>query len=144
MGGGGAAYLAMAHLSCPTSQELLGWFILPNPCLRRHPPKFSPIKTGPPQASKGLEGLQGPLRARTSISAFPGHLRRRPGKGPPSLTFDSHSKGEGSPTWGSCPSSWRCSSRFKKLFRGWVRPKQAWVGINQTVGTLTSQDLMPE
>ena len=46
-----------------------------------------------------------------------------------------HSKGERSPRRGSCPSTWRCSSRSTNSLglhsssKRWVRPKQAWVGI---------------
>ena len=66
--------------------------------------------------------------ADPDISAFPGHLQGRPGQWPPRApsrrppeakvagfrvtnNLVNHSKGERSPRRGSCPSTWRCSSR---------------------------------
>ena len=163
--------------SCPTNQELVCWFILPTPCLRRHPPNLIPfgfraealnshssfISNGPatdepsfePEpwplgAFRGLRGppgackgccLRGPREAEglrcffwllpyrclaaRRISAFSSHLQKGLASGRPErpcgLGFLNNlvitEKEKGFPRRGSCPSTWRCSSRSKSLFR---------------------------
>ena len=82
------------------------------------PPGASAGLRGPPKASGGPETVMGLVvgfasflgcqpcscLADPEISAFPGRLVN-------------HRKGEGAPRRGSCPSTWRCSSRSKSLFR---------------------------
>ena len=86
------------------------------------PPSWS--LPGPPRACKGL-GL--------NFSIFQATSR----KGPASAQKVSQPKNESKKRKMLLPQDLECSSRSKSLFRlasrhlrkGWVRPKQAWVGI---------------
>ena len=82
-----------------------------------------------PAGHRGLRGLRASREGQDvaffapSIlvgSYFPGHLQYRPGQWPPRAQqktrevgdrVTNNSKGERSPRRGSCPSTWRCSSR---------------------------------
>ena len=75
----------------------------------------------PPGASRGLRGPPGPSRGNPETSAFPSHFQKaRSAPVPPQQNCQgfrvannlvSHSKGERSPRRGSCPTTWKCSSR---------------------------------
>ena len=83
---------------------------------------------GPPGASGSLGGLLGACGPALEISVFPGTLQGEawpvtPHSAQPETpeakvagfrvtnNLVNHSKGERSPRRGSCPSTWRCSSR---------------------------------
>ena len=98
-------------------------------------------KTGPSQASEGLEGLQGPSEGLRRVSEglvlnlgtdfFWQSLNfsifspaKEACQGPPQCASPSLFKAKvavkekGSPRRGSCPSTWRCSSHLRSSFSG--------------------------
>ena len=67
-----AAYLATAHLTCPTNQELVCWFILPTPCLSRRPPIFIPFRVSSCRLNSHFSffsGIQQAERHRRGLGA---------------------------------------------------------------------------
>ena len=120
VGGGGISCDGASLVSCPTNQELVCWFLFPTPCLRRHPPNFIPF---PPGASEGLRGVGLlPLPQTQKCQHFQVTWKAKVARFRVTNNLVKERASNG-------VSSCGCSSGSRHPGKGWVRPKQAWVGI---------------